>query len=261
MFLLKKILTQLVLPPVGPLLITMLGLALRKRLPKASIWLAWLGIASLFALSLPTVAGLFDRLAGHHRTVDLARARTAQAIVVLAGGRKPAAEYGGETISWWTLERVRYAARLTPQLPLPLLVSGGSVYGGSAEALLMRDILEREFRVKVRWTESASRDTRENALYSAQILKGAGIGRVVLVTHAIHMARARREFAEAGIETVPAPVGVDTDTPVYSFVEYLPSASALRSSSAALHELLGRLAQRLRYGDAGAMPLSSAGVT
>ena len=39
----------------------------------------------------------------------------------------------------------------------------------------MREALERDFGVKVRWVENASRDTAENARLSAPILKAAGV--------------------------------------------------------------------------------------
>jgi uncharacterized SAM-binding protein YcdF (DUF218 family) len=53
--------------------------------------------------------------------------------------------------------------------------------------------------------EERSRSTRENALYSAEILRHLP-GRKVLLTSDCHMRRARRAFARAGVETVPVPV-------------------------------------------------------
>lgn len=246
MFLLKKIVSALILPPLGPLLWIFAGLVLRSRARRLAAALAWTGTVSLLALSTPLAADALHALLGYRQPVDLAAARSAQAIVVLAGGKREAAEAAGEALGAFSLERVQYAAQLARSLPLPLLASGGAVFGGTPEAQLMREALERDFRVRVRWTESASRDTQENALYAAQILRREGIGRVVLVTNAFHMARARREFAYAGIETVPAPVGVPTGRGAFSLVEQLPDMDALRSSGVALHELLGNLAARLR---------------
>ena len=53
--------------------------------------------------------------------------------------------------------------------------------------------------------EERSRSTRENALYSAEILRDWQ-GRKVLLTSDCHMRRARRAFARAGVDAVPAPV-------------------------------------------------------
>lgn len=246
LFLLKKIASALILPPVGPLLLAALGLAIQKRRPRAGKALAWTGVVTLLVLCTPYAAWLLERLASDDVLVDLAQARRAQAIVILGGGVRRAPEFGGETVSRLALERVRYGARLAKELGLPVLVSGGSVFGGTAEALLMKDALERDFGVPVRWTESASRDTRENALHSADILKRVGVRRVVLVTHAYHMRRSVAEFAAVGLEPAPAPTDVIAPFGGASPADFLPSARSLYDSYLASHELLGQLAQRLR---------------
>ena len=52
---------------------------------------------------------------------------------------------------------------------------GGTVAEGRAESLSLKAILEDEFHVPVKWVETRSRDTRENAANAAPILKAAGI--------------------------------------------------------------------------------------
>jgi uncharacterized SAM-binding protein YcdF (DUF218 family) len=106
------------------------------------------------------------------------------------------------------LERVRYGARLARLTGLPVLVTGGSVYGGETEAKLMREVLELELGVPVQWAESRSRTTHENAKYSADILRAAGIDRIVVVAHGVDMARARAEFEDFGLKVTPAPTGL-----------------------------------------------------
>ena len=51
----------------------------------------------------------------------------------------------------------------------------------------MRQSLEEEFGVPVRWIEPESRNTHENAVRSAEILRAEGIREVVLVAHAFDM--------------------------------------------------------------------------
>ena len=114
--------------------------------------------------------------------------------MILGGGVRTAPEFGGETLGRLTLERVRYGARVARQTTLPVLVSGGVVYGGTAEAVLMKRALEEELNVAVRWTEERSRDTRSNAAESAAILRPAGVQRVLLVAHGFDMPRATAEF-------------------------------------------------------------------
>src|SRR4030095_2797202 len=100
--------------------------------------------------------------------LDLDRARSAQAIVILGGGtRRDAPEYGGDTLGELTLERVRYGARVARLTGLPVLVTGGSVLGGETEAKLMRQSLEAEFSGGVRWAEDRSRNNHDNDIRAA----------------------------------------------------------------------------------------------
>jgi uncharacterized SAM-binding protein YcdF (DUF218 family) len=239
--LLKAIAKSLVLPPTGLLLVAVLGLALWSRFPRAGITLVTAAVATLLAISTPVVADSIVRLVDDSRPFSVADARDAKAIVILGGGIRPdAPEYGGDTLARLTLERVRYGARVARLTGLPVLVSGGAVLGGEPEALLMRDALENEFGVPVRWVETASRTTHENAVRTAEILRSEGIGRVVLVAHGFDMRRATAEFAAQGIETVPAATGI-SGSEGYSIRDFLPSMQGLDRSYFGLYEILANI--------------------
>jgi uncharacterized SAM-binding protein YcdF (DUF218 family) len=181
-------------------------------------------------------------------TLDPKQAADGEALVILGGGvRRNAAEFGGDTLGRLTLERVRYGARLARATRLPVLVSGGSVHGGTAEATLMKRVLQDEYNVEVHWSEERSRDTRSNALEAAAILLPAGIKRVILVTHAAHMPRASGEFASAGLQVIAAPTVIPGARFTFGHpVELLPSLSALQGSYYALYELLADLSRLTR---------------
>jgi uncharacterized SAM-binding protein YcdF (DUF218 family) len=238
---LKALFKALVLPPTGPLLLAATGLWLIGRVPRAGRAIAWTGVLLLLALSTPMVAFLLLTFVDNSPPLDVERARSAQAIVILGGGiRRAAAEYGGDTLGHLTLERVRYGARVARATGLPILVTGGSVFGGEPEAQLMRAALEGEFGVPVRWAETRSRNTHENAVRSAEILIGERVNRILLVAHSFDIPRARAEFAAQGIDAIPAPTGIprgEIDTPL----EVLPSLAALQSSYFALYEMLANL--------------------
>ncbi|HRP77277.1 MAG TPA: YdcF family protein [Rhodocyclaceae bacterium] len=247
LFWLKKIAALAALPPLGPLLLMALGLIVLRRHRRVGLTLGWTGLALAFLLSAPASVGLMARNLETTPPLVIAEAETAQAIVILGGGkREHAPEYGGETVNRLTLERLRYGARLARETGLPILVSGGTARTGMAEADLMQAALEIDFRMPVRWTESASRDTRENAQFSAVQLKAANVHRVVLVTHAIHMERARSEFEAQGLEVVSAPTawfgGGDADPRIRDIV---PNAWAAFAGWIAAHEWLGQLAYRI----------------
>ncbi len=249
---LVKVVTALLLPPGGNLLGVLAGLALWRRAPALARALVVFALASLYALATPWLAGRL--VAGVEQaapiTHPLELARRAEAIVVLAGGRNPAApEYGGETVNDASLRRARYGALLQRATGLPLLVSGGTLRdGGSAEAELIAELLRNEFDVPVRWTETASRNTAENAIRSQALLAAAGIARIALVTDALHMPRAREMFQRVGLEVIPAPTAFHHRAErAWRATDWLPLAGALALSAAALHERLGRLWYRLRY--------------
>ena len=107
----------------------------------------------------------------------------------------------------------RAGARLARETGLPLYVSGGKPDGGeSAEGTLMRGLLASELGVPVKWVETASETTREQAQMVAQDLRRS-TNRIALVTDAVHMPRARRAFELAGLAVIPAPTGYTGQRP------------------------------------------------
>src|SRR5262252_333119 len=156
----KAVLKALLLPPTGFLLLAAVGLGAQRRFPRAGRTLAAGAIILLLAISMPVVADHLTDLVDTSTAFQRSNADGAQAIVVLGGGiRRDAPEYGGDTLGILTLERVRYGARLARLTGLPVLVSGGSVHGGVPEATPMREALESEFGIRVRWAEERSRTT------------------------------------------------------------------------------------------------------
>ncbi|QSA96580.1 YdcF family protein [Methylococcus sp. EFPC2] len=244
-FLISASLQSLLFPPGLSLLLLLLALLVRAP-AKRSFFLA-LGLGTLYLSSVPATA---TWLRGHlepYPPVPLEHS-AAEAIVVLAADRYvEAPEYGGDTLYRFGLERARYAAWLHKKTGLPILVSGGAVLGEPVpEAELMKSVLN-EFGVEVRWLESRSTNTYENARFSAAILKGAGIGEALLVTHAWHMPRAQEAFARAGLKTIPAPTGFHRPYAPGNPLNWLPSAESLLKTWLALHELVGRSWYRWQY--------------
>jgi uncharacterized SAM-binding protein YcdF (DUF218 family) len=242
MFLLKKIAAALILPPAGLVLAAFFGLWVARRHPRAGRAIAALALLALLVLSLPLVSNALVRTLEGEPPVSEQNLARAQAIVILgAGTYHGAPEYGGaDTVNPLALERLRYGAALQKRSALPILVTGGSPFGGRPEGEAMKEVIERDFYGKVQWVERESRDTAENAVYSARLLKHADIERVALVSHAWHLRRASAHFRAQGLEVIAAPTGYATRGP--ELIEsLLPSARALAASSRALTEWLGIL--------------------
>jgi uncharacterized SAM-binding protein YcdF (DUF218 family) len=248
---------DLILPPASLFLLIFAGLALRMCWPRAGNIVAGGGLAALTLLCSTGGAGFFvdplERMTAPLRAPERAGA---QAIVVLAAGTMPrSAEYDNREIpDYIALARLRYGARLQRRTGLPLLVSGGNGDDPRAKRVYtkadaMATALREDFGVPVRWIEPRSRDTAENASNSAAILRAAGVKRILLVTDAMHMPRARTAFLRAGMEVVSAPTMFFGDQPL-SFWSWVPSAEGLRRSWYAVYELLGIAWYRVRFGPA-----------
>ena len=245
---------QLLLPPGVLLLALLVAWWLRQRFPRVAASCFGLALGGLWLMSLPIAVEWSARLLESEPALAEARwtdlARRVDAIVVLGGGREqgdPA--WADDQPSSMALERLRYAARLAKVSGVPLATSGGLHYGQPpSEAALAAQVLARDFGVAVRWQEGASRTTWENATHSAELLQGAGVRRVLLVTQAWHMPRARWCFEQAGFQVLAAPVGflgVANGRPAGG---WLPESKALWQSSLLLNEALGLLIYPLVYG-------------
>lgn len=237
----RSLLKALFLPPGGLFLLAAIGLLLARRHPRTGRALVVAAALLLLLGTLPVVGAALLIGLQQDAPLDLSRDHGAQAIVVLSGDLEPRApEYGGPSVGMLTLERMRYAAHLARATRLPLLVTGGVVEADKPPvARVMAATFQEDFGLDVRWVEDRSRNTRENADLTAQILRREGIRRVLLVTHAWHMPRAKAAFAAAGLEVVAAPMGF-RGWPDPRITSFLPSARALRETYFALHEWVGR---------------------
>jgi uncharacterized SAM-binding protein YcdF (DUF218 family) len=252
--LLIKIIQTLLLPPGLMILLMLAGYFLARRLPRFGKIMLVTGFGLLVLASLPIVADFNLRLLEGDTALSPTKLAqpSAEAIVILCGGRNfQAPEYGTKyTLSRLPLARARYGAFLHRKTQLPVLVTGGNVYTTTttSEAELMRQALVEDFHVPVKWMETNSRTTWENAVLSKSILDQANINRIYLVTTAMHMPRARMAFEAVGLNVVPAPTdfnGQNGGIPVIN--DFLPSAKALHNNYYFMHEVLGILWYKLRY--------------
>jgi len=95
--------------------------------------------------------------------------------------------------------------------------------------------------------EGSSRNTRENAIYSKNLIDSINCQTALLVTSVAHMPRAVAAFQRAGVSVVP----VSTDVQVVkqgtlSAAVLLPNAGALAMTSDAIREWIGIWVYRLQ---------------
>jgi uncharacterized SAM-binding protein YcdF (DUF218 family) len=240
-FVMKAVLRSLLLPPASPLLVVAFGALLVRRRPRFGATLLAVGFVSLWLFSTPLVGDVLSRRVEHYPALDLEKPTGAQAIVVIGGGglRKFAPEFQGPTAENGLLERLSYAAFVARRTGLPILVSGAP-----EEAFTMQTSLARDFATPPTWVENQSRDTFENARFTAQVLP-AGTRRIILITGSAHLWRAAHEFESAGFEVVPAPQGVWAPREMTA-LRFIPGIGGLQRSNAAIYEMLGEPMRRLQ---------------
>jgi uncharacterized SAM-binding protein YcdF (DUF218 family) len=243
------ILEALVFPPGNVLIFGVVALFLRggtRRLVFAAAFVL------LYLQSAPAIVDALTAPLERYPPLSLDHLPVADAIVVLASGRyRDAPEYGRDTVSVSTLARLQYAADLERATGLPLVLSGGSVQGESdAEAALMEQVLRSTFGIDAEiLTETKSRNTAENALYTKELLDARSWHRVLLVTYARDLPRAVGMFEQYGVNVIAAPVRFDTsraDGPM-AIGDWLPSAKSMYQFREACHEYVGLLWYRVRY--------------
>jgi uncharacterized SAM-binding protein YcdF (DUF218 family) len=243
----KELLEVLALPPANLPLLAVAGLIVRRWYPRLGEWLTAASCALLIVLSMPFVGETLLVSLEHGLPSDAAAGGKPGAIVILTGDIE---RFGGDESGFGpgrlTLDRERAGSILFRRVQLPVLVTGGVLQGGDPPiGVVTAQSLRDDFQIPVRWIESRSRDTWENAEYSAPILRANGISTVYLVTHAWHMRRALLAFHHFGIQVIPAPVQIDR-YPSLFLVDLLPQVRGWMITYYALHEWLGYANYALR---------------
>lgn len=252
-------------PPNLFILLTGIGLALAWRWTRLGLTVATVGGALLYLASTPVVA---DYLIGSVKTLAGAipvlpsEAPPGAIIVLSADYRRSDTPGQSYTVGPLTLERLAEAARAERRLGLPVLVSGGRPDGiDDSLAGMMSTVLQDDFGVSVRWREDRSLNTYENAAFSADILRRAGVASALLITHCRDMARALWSFYAVGYPVIPAICSPrqagqrrpDDEAQSLSASDFFPQVPYLLASYRALHELIGLAwySYRYRHGEAG----------
>ena len=238
--------TFLLVPPANLMLTACVGAWYHRH--RAGRIVLGASLALLVALSIPVVShGLLLSL-----EVGLPLTPPADdkpgAIVVLSADAEERWDTGERDydVGYLTLVRERAGAALARKTGLPILLTGGhEPVEIPALADLMATSMRDDFNVPAKWLESESRDTWQNAEFSAKILKENKIDSVYVVSHPWHLRRAFIAFRHFGLKMTAAPTLID-GPPRMKIGTFLPSAQALETSYFALHEWIGCAIYALR---------------
>ena len=176
---------------------------------------------------------------------DVPTGRTA--VVILGTGSFTARDWTDKSVSSIPdrsaasriVEGARVYHLITPDW---VVSSGGQVYADDTDAPsgeTMRDMLVSlgvpSAKVLV---ETRSKNTHDEAVIVASMLRPMAVDHVILVTADLHMRRSLGTFRAQGIHAVPAIARTPTSRPPWNFA-WLPSDAGLGESGSVARELLG----------------------
>ncbi len=207
--------------------------------------------ASLFIFSLPIISNSLNLyLQKDYSPKHIATINQADAIVVLSGmvsivktGEKLKYEFGG------AVDRILSGMDLFKQNKAPILIlTRGKLpwQYGIPEGEFLRDFAIK-FGVpkeNILLTENV-KNTDEEAKSVKKVLNIEN-AKVILVTSAFHMRRAQRIFEAADIKVIPFAVDFQNSKKI-TFIDFIPSASALSGTSNFIREIMGRTYYYLKY--------------
>ena len=234
----------------SPLGIAFLGLAVGwvssrhgGRLACAGKWLAWLAVAFLWVMS----CGITTRFVGvglertwerdgvMHGAID--GLPDADAIIVLGGG-VGAHEKCHAPELYSGADRVWQGARLYNAMKSSIPTLKVYCTGGGCEYAAVPLLTDLGVPREAIWFSEDPRNTEEEAkLIKSQFASEKP--RVLLVTSAWHMSRAKMLFDRVGFDIIPAPTDFEMNCAAEQAIEFgdfFPSADALLRNSAAIKE-------------------------
>lgn len=138
--------------------------------------------------------------------------------------------------------------RLYRVSPKKVVVSGGIVLSGDiSESEVYRNyLIDLGVKPEDIIKEEKSRTTAENAQYTAELAKGLKYKKVIVVTSATHMNRAKKSFEKLGLEVIPAPGAYISDYEKYDLMSYLPKTSNIEMVFRAMWEYIGEIYYKVR---------------
>lgn len=161
-------------------------------------------LVGLFCVFTPIFANVSVLALDVFSKLTLDPAPNPTALVVLGGGLTK--KSGNIVMNHYTKSRANTTIALFATHPLPIITSG-------AESPWLVPYIKKNLPKNTAIvSDNASMNTCENAKFSAKLASHHTLGNsVFLITDRYHMARARRQFANAGIATSPqvAPIAIN----------------------------------------------------
>lgn len=247
-FVLSKIL-QLLVYPLPLLFLILFGIAVWYHRKRARAVLL-IVMVCLYGLSIPYTADHLMQWLEVPRVSGEALQPRYDAVIVLSGmlhvslSREGRLEFNG------AVERILAGVTFIRKgIGDRLIISGGS--GNLFDQRVSEARLLKDFAMQLGLTaeqiliEATSRNTYENALHSARLLRAHHYQRALLITSAFHVRRAAAAFHKQGIFPDTYPVDFRSGAPITPF-SFVPSAECLHKTTSVIRELVGLIVYRIQ---------------
>jgi uncharacterized SAM-binding protein YcdF (DUF218 family) len=210
------------------------------------------GIAILIICSLPVLSNrLIAFLERNYRLESTKSFETADAIVVLSGMVR--AIQGKNSLAYeWSEASDRIFAGIDlfkeNRSSILIFTRGALPWSfGKPEGEYLRDVAIKFgiphqnilLTMNVENTDQEAKSVRE--------LLTSDKPKIILVTSAFHMPRAQTVFEAAGLAVLPFPVDFLSGVRKMTFMDFMPSATALKHTSLFIREMIGRTYYTLKY--------------
>ena len=210
-------------------------------------------ILFLWTFSIGFVADLLWKLVEYPwQRIDENDAPTADAIIVLSGGGRPQAPGKANVFEWGDPDRYFAGISLFQKKKAPrLFFTGGTTpYGKESKdegTLYKEHAITMGIPIDAISTTEKILNTAQEAIEIRRNLNQINSSsKILLVTSAFHMKRAKKLFERQGFLVFPFPVDFKTSkiSRWQSPFQWIPNSGSLNRSSIALREFLGRFIYR-----------------
>jgi uncharacterized SAM-binding protein YcdF (DUF218 family) len=232
---------------LSPLIITMLLMAygVIKNNKRYSV----AGLVLLYASSTFVIADvLFAKLEGQDLRIEAKDAPRADAIVVLSGTMTHVQGAAGPVTEWNDADRFFAGLELYQAGKAPRLIFTGGLVPwektSQTEGAVLKAHAQRfgipEASIGV---SAEAQNTAQEAVAVRAMLTES---KILLVTSAFHMLRAKQQFERQGFEVSAFPVDFKVRGKAFTPMDFLPDPRALGLTDMVVREWIGRLYYQLR---------------
>ena len=240
MIYLHKILPTFVLPIMLVIIVILIGLIKNKKK------LIYIAIGVLYILSTPIFSNNFFKIVeGNEYRKPISSIDSADAIVVLSGMLEINEEEDSTYIEWGDPDRFFGGMALFKAGKAHKLVfTGGKMPWNKAKKtegeVLKEYAISNGIPTEKLFVTKDVENTADEAAAVRELISPSK--RIILVTSAYHMYRAKRLFEKQGFIVIPYKVDYKSGKNAeITIIDFLPSADNLQTTETAVREIIGRL--------------------